>query len=252
MLGLIARHCGFGRHLFANPSELLAPGGWPPEPRKPWLSAAAVFLELVAFSSVAALAEERAGELSTALDVSTKARLPIWRTTTLGSYKGVNSYRDALDAANIKIGDAADEILGRPAFPYVGERTDVEVTLVAAAELGVKSEATLADVYSRAKQRGLMLCPPEVALQLRLDYRDQPIGESLTVAMEPVKTYSGEPTILSLVNFGSGLALLGGDGRPEFIVHRYLRFVFALPTRIAKSDSTSSFGAHDTGSNSHR
>jgi hypothetical protein len=52
---------------------------------------------------------------------------------------------------------------------------------------------------------------------LRLDYRDQPLGEALNIAMEPVATYSGNPTILSLVNLGSGLALIGGDGRSEFI-----------------------------------
>ena len=42
----------------------------------------------------------------------------------------------------------------------------------------------------------------------------------ILIAMEPVSTYSGEPTILSLVNFGSGLALLASDGRSEFIVPR--------------------------------
>jgi hypothetical protein len=155
---------------------------------------------------------------------------------TLGSHKGVDSYRDALDAAKMKIGDAADEILGRPAFQYVRERTEVELTLVSVAELGVETESPLSEVYQRATQLGLALCPPEVGPQLRLDYRDQPVGESLLVAMEPVKTYHGEPTILSLMNFGSGLALVGSDGRPESMVSGYLRFVFALPKRIVQMD----------------
>ena len=73
-----------------------------------------------------------------------------------------------------------------------------------------------------------MLCPAEVALQLRLDYRDQPLGEALTIAMDPVSTYAGEPTILSLVNWGTGLALLGGTGRSDFMVPPSLRFVFAF------------------------
>jgi hypothetical protein len=78
-----------------------------------------------------------------------------------------------------------------------------------------------------------VLCPAEVGPQLRLDYRDQPRGESLIIAMEPVNTYNGDPTILSLMNFGAGLALVGSDGRAEFMVSGYLRFVFALPIRVA-------------------
>ena len=57
------------------------------------------------------------------------------------------------------------------------------------------------------------------------------LGEALDVAMEPVATYSGEPTILALVNFGSGLALIGSDGRSGAMVPRNRRFVFALPAR---------------------
>jgi hypothetical protein len=170
------------------------------------------------------------------IDIGTQGRFTIWRTTTLGSHKGVDSYRDALDAAKMKIGDAADEILGRPAFQYVREKTEVELTLVSAAELGVETESSLSDLYQRATQLGLALCPPEVGPQLRLDYRDQPVGESLLIAMEPVKTYYGEPTILSLMNFGTGLALVGSNGRPESMVSGYLRFVFALPKRIVQMD----------------
>ena len=204
---------------------------WTATGSQPRLPALAVCLGLAVFWSGAALAQEKPiGRLSS--DISTQARFQIWRTTTLGPYKGVDAYRNALDAAKIKIGNAADEILGRPAFPYVRGKTDVQLTVVSAAELGVESESALADVYNRARQLGLVLCPPEVGPQLRLDYRDQPLGESLTIAMEPVNTHSGDPTILSLVNFSSGLALLGSDGRSEFRVPRYVRFVFAIPGKL--------------------
>jgi hypothetical protein len=43
----------------------------------------------------------------------------------------------------------------------------------------------------------------------------QPLGDALNIAMEPVATYSGNPTILALVNFGSGLPLIASDGRWE-------------------------------------
>jgi hypothetical protein len=157
------------------------------------------------------------------------AEVPIWGTVTLGINKGVNAYREALDAAAIKIGD---EILGRPALPYVSMATQVELALLSVAQLGVEAEAApRSEVYRRAKRIGLKLCPAEVGPRLGLKYRNQPLGEALDIAMEPVATYSGDPTVLALVNFGSGLALIGSDGRSDSLVPRARRFVFALPAK---------------------
>src|SRR5262245_27334957 len=45
---------------------------------------------------------------------------PIWKTITVGGSKGVNAVRHAMDTAPcpIWVGEEADEILGRPAFPF--------------------------------------------------------------------------------------------------------------------------------------
>jgi hypothetical protein len=172
------------------------------------------------------------GRQASAPDDNARAEIPIWRTITLGTHTGVDAYRDALDVAGIKVGVAADEILGRPAFAYATMTLEVELAIISVAELGLDAEASSqSEVYTRAKRIGLELCPAEVGPRLRLDYRDQPLGEALDVAMEPVATYSGEPTILALVNFGSGLALIGSDGRSDAMVPRTRRFVFALPAR---------------------
>jgi hypothetical protein len=145
----------------------LARVGWHAR-RKRWLRPVVIAFT-GAVIATPALAQKQVGR--------TLAPFLIWRTTTLGSYKGVDGYREALDAAKIKIGDAADEILGRPAFAYVKGEINVELTLVSAAELGVEKETTLADFYRRGRQLGLELCHPEVGPQLRLEYRDQPVGE---------------------------------------------------------------------------
>jgi hypothetical protein len=186
----------------------------------------------LAISLSAALAQDEPipSAQSREVNVDKPAHFQVWRTITLGSYKGVDAYRDALDIAKIKIGDSADEVLGRPAFPYARTQTGVELAVLSAADLGVESDrASLAEVYQRARQAGLELCPAEVGPQLRLDYRNQPLGEALDIAMDPVATYGGEPTILTLANWGTGLLLIGRDGRPESTVFRKSRFVFALP-----------------------
>jgi hypothetical protein len=169
-------------------------------------------------------------EQSPATNNSATATIQIWRTITLGTYKGVNGYREAFDAATIRIGDSANEILGRPAFPYGKTATDIELVLLSVAELGLDAEtASLSDVYKRATQIGLELCPAEVGPQLRLDYRNQPRGEFLHIAMEPVATYNRDLTVLALWNDGASLLLIGSDGRSDFMAPRSWRFVFALP-----------------------
>jgi hypothetical protein len=187
----------------------------------------------LALSLRAALAQGEAipGAQSSGVNLNKPVHFQIWRTITLGAYKGVDAYRDALDIAKIKIGDSADEILGRPAFPYARTKTGVELAVLSAADLGMESDrAALAEVYQRARQAGLDLCPAEVGPQLRLEYRNQPLGEALDIAMEPVATYGGEPTILTLANWGTGLLLIGREGRPKSMVFRKSRFVFALPS----------------------
>ena len=91
--------------------------------------------------------------------------------------------------------------------------------------------ASLSEVYKRAGQIGLELCPAEVGPQLRLDYRNQPLSEVLHIAMMPVTTYDGRLTILALTNFGGTVSLIGNDGRSDFMVPRMFRFVFSLPSK---------------------
>ena len=51
---------------------------------------------------------------------ATASETQIWKTITVGGSKGVNAVRVAMETApcGIAIGDDADEILGRPAFPF--------------------------------------------------------------------------------------------------------------------------------------
>ena len=192
----------------------------------------ALLLLGVALSAANAVAQDNLVAGSAAPDAGAAIELRIWKSIMLGINKGVDAYREALAAEGVRIGDSADEILGRPAFFYARTPKQVELVVLSVAELGLEADAVShAEVYRRAKQMGVELCPAEVGPQLRLAYRNQPLGEALDIAMEPVSTYAGEPTILALVNFGTGLALIGADGASESMVPRARRFVFALPAR---------------------
>jgi hypothetical protein len=58
---------------------------------------------------------------------------------------------------------------------------------------------------------------------------NQPLGESLHIAMAPVVTDEGDVVDLSVAIGGAGLLLIGGDARPDLIVPPTIRFVFVRP-----------------------
>jgi len=158
---------------------------------------------------------------------------PIWKTITVGGSKGVNAIRDALETApcRMTIADDADEILGRPAFPFIKTPVELDLVVLSVFELGFGDEASLHDIYARAVALGFELCPAEVGPALRLNYLDQPPGDFLHIAMKPVAKYNG-----ALIDFTVGKAygsvgflLLGGDARPDMMLPGADRFVFVRP-----------------------
>ena len=178
---------------------------------------------------------------------STALETPIWKTIEVGGYKGANAIREAMNTASchIRIGDDADEILGRLAFPF--NKTPVELDLVVlsvfeldlgdkpahdSVELMAGGQASLHDIYDRAVALGFELCPAEVGPALRLNYLDQPIGEFLHIAMTPVARYSGELVDFTVGNGGDGLLLIGGKGDPDLMLPGAVRFVFVRPRPI--------------------
>jgi uncharacterized protein YjiS (DUF1127 family) len=162
--------------------------------------------------------------------VRTAADIPVWKTIAIGTFTDLFALRSAMVAVGCSAGNSADEILARPAFTLSGKKTEVELLAVSPAELGFQGEtATLRDIYAHAQRLGLRLSPAEVAPQLRLQYFDQPIGEFLLIAMEPIRTWAGEPVILTVANGGAGLILIGQDGRDDLEVPVTSRFVFVRP-----------------------
>jgi hypothetical protein len=177
-----------------------------------------------------------ANPLAPAQTKSPSADAPVWKRITLGSYRGVNALRQALGAARVRVGDSADEVLGRAAFQFSDVRMEVDLLLFKVAELGFEDSASLSEIYRRADELGLQLCPAEVAPLLRLHYVDQPLGDFLNVAMRPIATYGGDLVVLTVANAGTGPLLIGGDGRPDVMLSWMTRFVFVRPQRIALPD----------------
>jgi hypothetical protein len=160
--------------------------------------------------------------------------VPVWKTITSGTFSDLFVLSNALDAAGCGIGNPAGEILARPTFTLSATKASVELFAVSAAELGFQTDtASLADIYARAKQLGFRLAAAEIGPQLRLQYFDQPIGEFLVIGMEPIRTWKGEPVILTVANGGAGLILIGQDGSADAQISAASRFLFVRSNKAA-------------------
>ncbi len=174
-------------------------------------------------------------------------QVPLWKTINIGTFRSVIDLREALEASECgaatpinstnlaraatvpcKLGDSANEILGRPGFELSGTPSEIELVLVSGKDLGFRpgSEPALSEIYERAESLGFALCPPEAGPQLRLQYTNQKIGEFLPIAMRAIQNYAGELTILSVGNGGTGLLLVGSSGNPDARIQASTYFVF--------------------------
>jgi hypothetical protein len=150
-----------------------------------------------------------------------------WKTIKLGTFKNVDDIRQALKAGGNNIGDWANNILGKPAFKVSETEQDVELVNVSVLELGFKQGACYADICKRALELGLDLCPAEVGPQLRLQWKDQPKGTFVVVAMEAITASGGCLGVFFVKRSDVGEQYLNADrGNADVVWDSVVRFLF--------------------------
>jgi len=110
----------------------------------------------------------------------------IWETIKVGTYKNA----DELYKAVLELTRHENEMM-KSIFRIQGEsiidlEKEINLINVSVEELGFLNGAIYGDILVKAKELGLELCPLEVGPHLYLQYRDQPEGDELRIAMEPV------------------------------------------------------------------
>jgi len=157
-------------------------------------------------------------------------RFPVWKIIKIGTgLETAEEFRQALDREEIDINEWANYILGKPDFTAVTQKIELNLVKTTARELGFKIKVRCNQIFSRAKELGLELCPAEVGPQLRLQYKDQPNNEyPLLIAMKPIAGSDGNLEVFSVVRSVSGLWLgtigygcsLGLDHQWTFVLPR--------------------------------
>ena len=156
----------------------------------------------------------------------------IWRTIKLGTGpKNATDFRKALKDCGIQIGDWANDILGKPAFTVAIEETEVDLVKVSVSELGFDQVTRYDKICERAKESGLLLCQNEVGPQLRLQYKDQPKGEVIRIAMEAIRDSDGDLEVFNVEHNGNGLWLSSVYGSPDRLFSPIGVFVFVRPRK---------------------
>jgi len=149
----------------------------------------------------------------------------VFKTLKLGTDpRTADQFREAFKDGGFKISDWADDILGKTSLTT--KETDAELVVMSVGELGFKNGAKRKDIYKRALSLGLELCPAEVGPQLRLQYKDQPNGEWLLIAMEPIADSGGDLDVFGVRRDDYDFWLNSYDGHPDNVWDAGPRWVF--------------------------
>jgi hypothetical protein len=154
-----------------------------------------------------------------------KKEFPIWKIVSLGTQKSVEDLTKALTSNGFRISDWAAQILKK--IPLATAETEIELVNVSVSDLGFERGATRAQICARAAEYGLGLVPAEVGPQLRLQYADQPFGEWLLMAMEPITDSGGRLSVFRVERDEDGQWLYTFYGSPGLEWNPGNRWVFA-------------------------
>ncbi len=155
-----------------------------------------------------------------------------WKTIEIGKYKTIKALKEAV-SKKATISSWANDILDKV---KLSEKQNIDLVRMTVSEMGFPNGATLKEIYAKAKELGLDLCPPEVGAYLilkpELDYGWTTIG------MEPIKDSDGGPDLLSSYRDGGGRWLYASYGRPGDLWNVDGGFAFAVPQVSTKPSET--------------
>lgn len=134
----------------------------------------------------------------------------------------------ALRENNIKISDYAKDMLNNPDFITQPNPEQINLVRLSVSALGFQNSATVAEIYQRAEELGLNLCPAEVGPYQRLEDKDQPLNRWYWVAMKQITDRNGYALVFFLNRYDSGLWLINSWANPDYRWNPSYEFMFRL------------------------
>ena len=146
-------------------------------------------------------------------------------TVKFGVHKTHDTCRASLRTNGIKVSPWGEDLLNQ--IPLSQTPTDIDLIEFSVAELGFDTGSRYDRICDRIKERDFDRCPAEAAVMLRESYKNQPMKETLIVAMEALTDVAERPLLFGIAHDEVGLWLYTRYGYPDYLYHPKDRFVVA-------------------------
>lgn len=121
----------------------------------------------------------------------------------------------ALEQAGMRISDYARHLLESEDFrnslterkKQKKDKEELKLVRLTVKDLGFSKGATFEQIYNKAQELGLELCPPEVGPEYRLQYTNQPMSEWVRIGMKQISGPGGYPYVFHVVHYSGGVWL---------------------------------------------
>ncbi|HSX42367.1 MAG TPA: hypothetical protein VLE93_03385 [Candidatus Saccharimonadales bacterium] len=144
---------------------------------------------------------------------------------TIGG-KTVDQLKAEMAEKQINTSSWAEDMLAK--MPVLPNPEQITLIRLKVGDLGLTGQPTTDEIYARAAELGLELCPAEVGPHQRLKDTEQPLGDWYRVAMKQIADRFGSPDVFRLERNDHGLWLSDSIAEPDRRWDLDDQFVFGL------------------------
>jgi hypothetical protein len=158
-------------------------------------------------------------------------RLDIWKTLDSFNFHNCIQCTEVLISNDYRVSEWIIDIVRQPYFSSDPINYPVNLGRVSVSSLGFEKQTTLEQIYNNMISEGLELVPPEVAINCRFYYDEQPLGEWLRFAT-PMDAMIDSDGVQHLPKLGKALGLYFIEtywSYKDAVFHPHNEFVVVIP-----------------------
>lgn len=136
--------------------------------------------------------------------------------------------QNEMERVGIETSAYVKDMLKNSDFTTLKNPEEINLIQLTVADLGFSDRPTTDEIYARAEELGLELCPAELGPQYLLQNPDLPLGDWRRVGMKQITDTDGDPCVFKLGPPGAGPWLNATWAEPDDTWPFYEHFLFRL------------------------